>query len=386
MLSTSVAAGTMIFCEGDVADCAYLIEDGWVEIFVNRDGEHQALARLGPGEVFGELGVIDNSLRSASAIAVKPTQMITVNAERIRQTIATADPFFAELMLKLVGRFRQVQNAMIDGTGGISTCLISDLGEGDPQLQRERDIADSIIHGEILPFLQPIVDLRDGKVLGFEALARGQSERLGILQPFSFLPLAKRTGLIRRIDLSMADHALGLCAAFGKGPDAPFVSVNISAWHLRNNTLQDTLRRMLAQHSLPASRVCVEITETVLLDDIAAAETLVSDLRSLGVKVALDDFGSGFSSLSLLARVPVDIIKIDRSLVEGIQDSPRRRAIMEAIVSLARSLDTQVIAEGVQNASMVEVMLEIGCTMGQGYHFSAPDAADAIMTRWHAAR
>ncbi|ARJ67496.1 signal transduction protein [Magnetospirillum sp. ME-1] len=381
MLTRDVAAGEVIFRQGDAADMAYLIETGVIQIRHDGPNECEArpLALLGPGEVFGELGVIDGEPRSATAIAQTPARLVTVRAEKIQQSIARSDPFFAELMRKLVGRLRQSRSMDVDEV--MASLQSSGFGPGFEEILRERDIAEGIIRGEIEPFLQPIVDLRSGAVRGYETLARWRSDKFGLMTPCAFLPLARRTGLIRRIDLTMADRALNICAGLGRGEDLPFVAINISAWHLRDRTLVDTLKRMLAQHRLPPARVCVEITETMLIDETSDADTMLAELRDCGIRIALDDFGTGFSPLAFLYRLPIDILKIDGSMVEGIESSPRQRGVLEGLRDLCARLGIEIIAEGIESEESAGMLLELGFTLGQGTHFAAPAAVNDALGR-----
>ncbi|KIM00069.1 Sensory box/GGDEF family protein [Paramagnetospirillum magnetotacticum MS-1] len=379
MLTRDVAAGEVIFHQGDAADMAYLIEAGTVQIRHDSDKDPRPIARLGPGEVFGELGVIDGEPRSATAVAETPARLVTVRGEKIRQSIARSAPFFAELMRKLVGRLRHSQSP--DDSEVMAALQSSDFGPGFEEILRERDIAEGIIRGEIEPFLQPVVDLGTGEVRGYETLARWRSEKFGLMTPCAFLPLARRTGLIRRIDLTMADRALNICAGLGAGEDAPFVAINVSAWHLRDRTLVDTLKRMLAQHRLPPRRVCVEITETMLIDETSDAHSLLAELRESGIRVALDDFGTGFSPLAFLYRLPIDILKIDGSMVEGIESSPRQRSVLEGLRELCARLGIEVIVEGIETAETTGVLRDLGFTLGQGTLFAAPGAVNDTLGR-----
>jgi len=381
MLTRDVAAGEVIFRQGDTSDVAYLIETGTIQIAHEAAGqcESRPLALLGPGEVFGEMGIIDGEPRSASVIAATPARLVMVRAEKIQQSIARSDPFFAELMRKLVGRLRQTQ--ALDESAIMAALQSSDFGPGFEEVLRERDIAEGIIRGEIEPFLQPIVDLKTGTIKGYESLARWRSEKFGLMTPCDFLPLARRTGLIRRIDLTMADRALNICAGFGRDEDAPFMAINISAWHLRDRTLVDTLKRMLVQHQLPPRRICVEITETMLIDETSDADSMLAELRDCGIRIALDDFGTGFSPLAFLYRLPIDILKIDGSMVEGIQSSPRQRGVLEGLRELCARLDIEVIVEGIETEETTGTLLELGFTLGQGTRFAAPRAVDEALRK-----
>ncbi|CAA7614331.1 EAL domain-containing protein [Magnetospirillum sp. SS-4] len=381
MRTRKIDAGDLIFSEGEPADAAFLIEEGTVEISVGPDGGGQTLAMLGPGEVFGEMGVIDGSPRSATATAIGNCLLVEVSAEQIQQVIAKSDPFFAELMRKLVGRLRDTQASLIAGDD-IVALRSSDLGAGYNELVVERNIAEAIISGEIEPYLQPIVDLRSGAALGYESLARWRSETMGLMRPFDFLPMARRTGLIRRIDLTMTDRAMTVASHLGDAPDAPFVTVNFSGWLFQDRDLAATLRRMLDQHGLAPSRLCLEVTETALIDDMDAAGRSMTELRNLGVRMALDDFGTGLSSINVLCRQHFDIVKVDGSLVQGCHASSRQRAILQGILDLCRRLDIDVVAEGIEDAETAATLLDLGYATGQGLHFAPPTLARQAMASW----
>jgi EAL domain-containing protein (putative c-di-GMP-specific phosphodiesterase class I) len=378
MLTRTVGAGDVIFSEGDATDNAYLIEEGEIEIEALRDGRPQVLARLGPGEVFGEMGVIDGNPRSATARAASAGRLVVVSADHIQQAVARADPFFAELMRKLVGRLRVSQGAETPATERLG----AGPGPGYGNLVRERDIAEAIISGEIEPYLQPIVDLGGQSIVGYETLARWRSQQLGIIKPYEFLPLAKRTGLIRRIDLTMADRAMAIAARLGGGAAAPFVCINMSGWLFQDHALVEALARMLRQHGLAPSRICLDVTETSLIDDLEAAIRTVDELHGLGVRIALDDFGTGVSSLALLHRLEFDLVKIDGSLVEGCQTSARQRAMLKGILDLCGRLDMEVVAEGVEELGTARTLRDLGFTLGQGMHFAPPVEVEAAMAQW----
>ena len=349
-----------------------------MRIAIGRDGRDQILALLGPGEVFGEMGVIDGLPRSASAVAVEDCRLVAVSAEQIQQVVARSDPFFAELMRKMVGRLRNSQKTVArDGEDVILQS--SPMGEGYAALLRERDIAEAIIGGGIEPCLQPIVDLGDGTIQGYEMLARWRSERLGLMRPVDVLPLARRTGLIRRIDLTMADRAMAIAARLGQSSDSPFICVNLSAWLFQDHALVDALQRMLEQHRLAPSRICLDVTEAMLIDDMAAAERTMENLHDLGLRIALDDFGTGLSSLSVLHRLPFDLVKVDGSMVQGCQTSARQRGMLKGILDLCGSLAMGVIAEGIEDAGTARTLLDLGFVMGQGLHFVTPLQVEQAM-------
>jgi EAL domain-containing protein (putative c-di-GMP-specific phosphodiesterase class I) len=383
MLSTTVPSGTVIFREGDAADCAYLIEEGWIEIFTGDGSDRHVLALLGVGEIFGEMGVIDGAPRTASATVAENCRLIRVSAGQFHEALARSEPFHAELLRKLVQRFRASQKALIEGRRA-PRLESSNVGAGYAELAQQRDISEALVRGEIEPFLQPIVDLETGRLRGFEALARWRCAKRGVVPPFDFLPLAERTGLIRLIDLAVAERALAIVAGMDASEGGPFISLNFSAWHFRDDGLVAGLKAMLLASKVAPQRVRVELTETVMIEDPDMAERNMTALSELGVHLALDDFGAGYSSMSVLARMPIDVLKIDRSLVQDILRPGRPRSVFRAIMGLAEDIGMQVVAEGIEDEATRQALLDLGCRHGQGYLFGRPLPADEAVKAWAA--
>ncbi|WP_422771683.1 putative bifunctional diguanylate cyclase/phosphodiesterase [Plantactinospora sp. WMMC1484] len=222
---------------------------------------------------------------------------------------------------------------------------------------------------------QPIVDMRTGAAVGFEALARWHHPARGPVPPALFIGLAEETGLIEPIGdyvLRQATAAMARWRADRGGGHAPYVSINVSARQLRTPGFVTTVRAALAAAEVPPDRVMLEITESLLLRDQEPVWAELAELRSLGLRVAIDDFGTGFSSLSYLQQMPADVLKIDRSFTETVATSRRQRLLVEGIIRLAGTLGLDVIAEGVETEAVRTVLLDMGCASGQGYLFARP--------------
>lgn len=380
MLNLSVAAGDLLFREDDPADCAYLVEEGWVEIYTERTGWRQSLSLIGPGEIFGEMGVIDGSPRTATAVAAEDSKLLRITVGQFKALLGRTEPFHAELLVKLVARFREAQRAWMDGSL-LPRQESSEMGPGYAMLARHRDLACALDRGEIVPYLQPIVDLATGRWRGFEALARWQSPEAGLLPPSAFLPLAERTGLIRRIDLHIAECAMRAVSTITEGP-LPYINMNFSAWHFKDDRLLPNICDLLEKTGLAGERVRVELTETLMLDDPDRALKIMTDLESAGVKLALDDFGTGYSSLSVLHRMPIHILKIDRALVTGVLTEGRPRRVLRNVVSLASDLGMEIVTEGIEDKETAEILRQLGCRIGQGFLFARPMPLEQAITAW----
>ncbi|WP_148086409.1 bifunctional diguanylate cyclase/phosphodiesterase [Micromonospora sp. HM5-17] len=231
---------------------------------------------------------------------------------------------------------------------------------------------------------QPIVDMRTGGAVGFEALARWHHPARGPVPPEQFIGLAEETGLIEPLGTWVLRQAVEAAARWriDRAPaTAPYVSVNVSARQLRTPGFVGIVRAALTAADVPPSRVMLEITESLLLRDHEPVWGELAELRSLGLRVAIDDFGTGFSSLSYLQQMPADVLKIDRSFTETIASSRRQRLLVEGIIRLAGTLGLDVIAEGVETEAVRTILLDMGCASGQGYLFSRP-LRDRDTLRW----
>jgi diguanylate cyclase (GGDEF)-like protein len=212
---------------------------------------------------------------------------------------------------------------------------------------------------------QPIVEMRTGNLIGLEALVRWNHPHLGRLMPADFVPLAEEDGLIGRLGEWVLRRA---CADLAGG--SVMVSVNVSAHQLGDDTLPQLVEDVLATSGMPAARLLLELTESTLASAGAGAETELLRVQQLGVGIALDDFGSGYSSLEYLGRLPIDVLKIDRSLVERVHEEPQRQEVMRAIGHIAEKLSLQTIVEGVEHESQRSMLLSLGFERAQGFLFS----------------
>jgi diguanylate cyclase (GGDEF)-like protein/PAS domain S-box-containing protein len=231
---------------------------------------------------------------------------------------------------------------------------------------------------------QPIVSLASGEIAGFESLLRWPHPHWGMMLPGQFISLAEETGLIVPLGAWALRQALSdmlrwraepRSRAAGE-PDAPYVSVNVSARQFRDAGFTDSVRQALHASGLPPSALLLELTESLLLGGSDRVRADLAELKEIGVKLAIDDFGTGYSSLSYLLDLPIDVLKIDKSFVTGIASSWRRHALVEGIIRLARTLKVEVVAEGIETETERELLAGAGCQLGQGYLLSAPVDAD----------
>ena len=258
------------------------------------------------------------------------------------------------------------------------------------QMQLETSLHRAPDRNELFVDYQPVYQLRQRRLVGVEALVRWQHPERGLVSPAEFVPLAEESGQIVAIDrwvLGQATRQLATWAReLGGGAPLPVVSVNVSARHLALQDVDTMLRATLEEAGVPASSLKLEIGEGALMSYPEAAVDALTRLRELGVRVQVDDFGTGFSSLKHLQRLPIDSLKIDGTFVRGIDADAANRDVVSTIVGLARNLGIDVLAEGIEREEELETLLGLGCDYGQGYLFAAPLTPDEVARRLLAQR
>jgi diguanylate cyclase (GGDEF)-like protein len=238
------------------------------------------------------------------------------------------------------------------------------------EFQLRTDLAAGIARGDLRLHFQPVVDLRTGRTVGYEALVRWLRDGR-LIPPGQFIAIAESSGLITSLTDWVVDEACRATAAWGNSGDRPWVSVNMSPSQLVRPDIVSRIGRALSTSGLGPDRLIIEITESSLLD-IDTARPVLQKLSERGVRLAIDDFGTGYSALSYLARLPIDIVKIDRSFVIALQQAGPDEAIASAIIALARRLGLTTIGEGIETAAQLDQLTALGCDLGQGFFLGRP--------------
>jgi len=243
----------------------------------------------------------------------------------------------------------------------------------ESQLQHALEVGEFEVH------YQPIVALPEGRMVGVEALLRWQNAELGVVSPAEFIPVAESTGIIVPIGAWVLESA---CRQVKEWQDAGWselrVAVNLSPREVDRGDAIKSISTALIKSGLAAEYLEIEVTERVLLDDVERASSTFREIKELGVQLCIDDFGTGYSSLSYLRNYPFDVLKIDRAFVQDASQHASGISLLRAIISMANSLDLEVIAEGVETEEQVGLLCELGCSFAQGYHFCAPLSAARI--------
>jgi diguanylate cyclase (GGDEF)-like protein len=253
----------------------------------------------------------------------------------------------------------------------------------------ETELRRALDKDQLKLFYQPLIDLKSGECAGFEALARWNHEDRGEISPVEFIPVAEESGLILTLGRWAMDKAAETLAGWDKSWGEPlpvYVGVNLSAIQVARDDIAAVVQSALKAHKLDGNRLTLELTESSIVQDPTRAMRVFEALKALDATVAMDDFGTGYSSLAYLQRLPIDVLKIDRSFVTGMMVDPDSVAIVRAVLSLAEALGMSTTAEGIETVELATTLATLGCASGQGYYFAKPLEAEAAIEFWKSRR
>ncbi|MFW8586889.1 putative bifunctional diguanylate cyclase/phosphodiesterase [Rhizobium beringeri] len=251
------------------------------------------------------------------------------------------------------------------------------------RIRVEADLRAAIKKAEIVPYYQPLVDLKTNRIIGFEALARWKTASGEFIPPNEFIPVAEEAGLIVELTDQLLRHA---CTDALSWPNELVLSFNLSPIQLSDRLLGLRILKILGDVGLPTHRVELEVTESAIIQDAVTARIVLDDLVNAGVRIALDDFGTGYSSLSQLSNYRFDKIKIDRSFVSSFETNDKQDKVIKAIIALGVGLGVTITAEGIEEESQLQRLQDLGCDIGQGYLLGRPAPAEKLATGQVSAR
>ena len=376
--------GDIVFRYGDEGDCAYLIEQGEVEILLGEDGREQRIGLIGKGELFGEIALIDHQPRTATARAAEDAVLVPIQRRVIDNLLEKADPILRHLLLLILERFRNRQDAKAASlnhrTEDDSLTRQRDAvrGAATQKLSLAHGITRALVRDEFELYYQPICNLGDGTIAGFEALIRWHHPTGGLIPPADFIWLAEQTGLIQELGLWTLERACRDWPHLRKfaAVESPFVSVNLSASQLTGEGLVEHIREIIERHAMPSAELKLELTETVVVERPETAMQILNRLVELGCTLALDDYGTGYSGLEHLQRYPFKTLKLDRAFITQMIASEESLEIVRSSVNLAHFLGMRVVAEGIETEAARGALMKLGCEYGQGWLFGRPVPLD----------
>ena len=357
-----------------------MIESGNVDIVVEYLGREKTVARLGRGKLFGEMAIIDQRTRMASALASTDCILTIITVEQLHSRLDSLDPVIRLCLDTIAGRLR---NAM--QSNPMLMPITDEMPSYDPisptvdRLHLENELKSALESDQLCLHLQPILDLASRQTAGFEALVRWNHPGRGLLEPSEFIPIAESSGLIVSVtewvlnEACRAREALATCSSQKEGQlNNIFISVNLSARDLSTPHLAERLLVHVGHYELPPECIKLEITESLLMEAPKVAALALSRCRERGFKVAIDDFGTGLASFGYLQDFQVDGLKIDQRFIANLAHSARDKAIVDSMINLAKSLEMGVIAEGIENEDQANVLSHMGCELVQGFLYSHP--------------
>ena len=371
--------GAYLVRAGDLTSCGFLIESGSLDVLIEHDGEERRLAIVGPGEIVGEMALIDRAPRTASVRAREACVLLSITAESLEKRLEAADPVLRLVLGTILNRFRGMIGAR--GGDGPPACFgtAAVRAAANAELRLTRDFAHALEAGDVLVHYQPIIRLQDGCLTGFEALARWAHPTRGVVSPDTFIPIAEASGLIGVLTRSCLEQVVrDLVELRARGAGRrdhvadPRVSVNISGHDLLVPGFIEDLAAIVARGGCQASAIVLELTETTLVHNPSEASVALQRARDIGFKIAVDDFGTGYSTLNYIRTLPIDMLKIDKSFIQGMTSCATTRSIVASTLALAASLQIEVVGEGVELGEEHALLQMLGCDYGQGYLFARP--------------
>ncbi len=375
-----------IFKEGDEGDCAYLIENGSVELSTLQKKEIIKIGILEKDDLFGEMALIDKRPRMATVTVLEETQVIRIPRSLIEENLINVNPIIGHLLRLVLKRFRQSHHSLMGNDQYASEQAGEELDEEFSKTQENlvlhvgiaSDIHDGLKRDEFQLNYQPIISIVDNRVVGFEALIRWDHPQHGLMLPIKFLDIANSTDQILAIGIWTLERICRDFKTFFEGTSnsskrAPlFVSINMSARQLAKAEHVAQFANILHSARVDPNCIRLEISEKLLSGQLNHARMVLSALRGQGFRLSLDNFGTGNSGLSHLQKFPIENIKIDRSFISNMLSDYDSMQIVKASIDLAKALDMEIVAEGVDSMEVLKKLLKMGCTYAQGYFIARP--------------
>jgi EAL domain-containing protein (putative c-di-GMP-specific phosphodiesterase class I) len=377
-------AGEVLYRQGDPSDCAWLVERGAIELVSVQGRREISHGVLGPGELIGELGMLDGAPRSATAIARGDAVLLAIEHDQFLDRLDSGDPIVRTLVDSLLRRTRSIIASLpadVPLPAEDVSCDDPTERSGIEKIRLETRLREALDAGTLEVRYQPLYDIPAGRVTSYEALVRWDLPGRGAVSPAEFIKLAEETSLIVPVGEYVLDRVLdvlsGLRAA-GVEP-LPSIAVNLSAKQLVEPGMARQIVARVQRAQLPAGALKLEVTESRMLD-YGPVHAVMQHCRQHGIPFALDDFGTGYSNLTHLYKLDFEFIKVDQAFARHMFEAPRAMALVESIVAMAHALGAQVITEGVETPQQLQRLRDLGVRYAQGYLIGQAQPAASVLS------
>jgi diguanylate cyclase len=370
-----LSAGQFLFKEGDPPTTAFLIESGRLLVSANRHGEELTLSELGPGDLLGEMAVIDDAPRTANVRALTDCALIVIDKNQISERLQKTDTIIRALLEGQLKRYRGALAAMQGKSIELASTTQDSAAEthGVGKIRLESQLRDALNEKKIEVRYQPLFSVKQNRIAGYEALVRWDHPERGAISPAEFIALAEETALIIPVGEYVFDAA---CSAVQQMIEAghqplPFIAVNVSARQLSHPGLIERIVARVDAAGLPRNSLKIEITESQALN-YEQVTGIIDLCHEHGMQVALDDFGTGYSHLTHLHKLAFDTMKVDQAFTRSMLQDPRSMAIVKAIVAMGKAINADIVVEGIETEEMLQALRDLDCDYAQGYLIGKP--------------
>lgn len=386
-------AGERLFSEGDSGAEAFYLLHGELELSVEIDGATRTIARAGAGTIVGELALLDKAPRSASAIAGSELEVVVITQEYLNSRLDSSDPIVRSVLNTVLDRFREMRSRFLSlAEGQVSDALSVKVEAGGDSLSSdgvhgllfEEELLRAVHQEEFTLVFQPLFNLAQRTVVGFEALIRWNHPSGKQMSPAAFIDFAEQNDVIKVMGLWVVKSA---CEGLLRINDAVghqrfSMNVNLSGRQFDDSDLAQKVHQIVADAGLTPNQLKLEITERLLLSSDDSVVEQMEQFDEMGYRIVMDDFGTGFSSLSYLQKYPLSVLKVDRSFVARIADDQRHLKLLESILGMGHALEMVCVAEGIETDEQATLLNQLGCELGQGYFLGRPMPLDSVLEQF----
>ena len=376
-------AGDVLMRQGDLGENAYIIEDGKVEITVkNSDGKERVVGTRSAGAMIGEMSLIDSAPRTATVTVIEDCTVLEITKDDFSRRLEGADSVLRMTIQVILTRYRDMlkrsdlKKQSKDGSGAENTERdYLEQADAVETIRIANEFMEALENDEISLYYQPIIDLQNGEIYGFEALMRWIHPEKGFISPGVFIPIIEDNGQIIKASnwaFKEACNALKRIQSARNYHRDLHMSVNFSTEDFSAPDFVNNIHETIKETKLPTSQIHLEITERILMAQPEKAKETLAMCREAGMGISIDDFGTGYSSLNYLHAYPINTLKIDQSFIRDLQVKKNSKELVRSIITLGQNLDMSIIAEGVEQIEEAAMLKKMGCHYAQGFYFAKP--------------